>query len=572
LTLNRSLSIVLIVITLGALSPLQGRASTGEKIAWGPYITGTTGTETYISWKTDGETWGVIQYALEPQFSLTGAWDEFVIDPLPSKLHRVELAGLKPSATYRYRVWTLSAAVSPDSFAPDNMEDAQSWLLAHAEVTPEYSFRTLGDGVFSFAVYGDTQEQTPWFTQLERHRLVASSIAREDGLSFVVHLGDFTYDADNLAGWDQFFEAAREMLANHTLYPILGNHENSSPVYFEIFGMPAYYSFQSGSTRFLMLNTTGQADFDAQRSWLQTEFSSGPVQNFVFYHHPSYSSDTRNYGGWESSRSHWEDIFVSRGVDAVFSGHVHAYERYSIKGINYFVVGTGGGVLADLIPETPPGIQNRLEKTLGYVRVNIGRDGTAVEFVKVARISDDNRQILEIYPYRTVYETVSLKPRAAAPAGEFTVSPVSLSLQVDGESGSRFNVYITSSHDSQVHVDTEGLPFSVNPALLQIQGSEQAQKFELEIFGSRSIANGQYEGKLTFLRDVGDNVALGVKVRTTVAQTGRELGFFEGGWADFFGNDILLITAVVLVVTANIGGYLIYRRYRSRISQEKGFL
>jgi acid phosphatase type 7 len=573
LTLRFKIALILlfVVIVRLALFSESGKAST-EVIqpVWGPYITGTTETETVINWKTEGETWGVVQYATDEQFTLHGRYEHFVMDPFSRQLHQVRLTGLESAEEYRYRIWILGSDVKQDSFPKQSATDSENWLRSYATGTHDFSFRTPGRQSFVFVVYGDSQEQDPWFTQMDRHKLVADYIAREEDVSFVVHLGDFTYDADDLAGWDLFFEAGREMLANHTIYPVKGNHENDSPVYYEIFGMPDYYSFRSAEARFFVLDTNSRADFEVQKRWLQDEFRSASNWDFVFYHHPAYSSDARNYGGWELSREHWEDILVEAGVSAVFSGHVHAYERYLVRGLNYFVVGTGGGVLTDLSPDVPAGNQNHLSKTLGYTRVTVDSNEVIVEFLKVALISDDNRQVLEIYPFDTAFEKVILEPSEGPrplrkPEGEFKVSPVSLNINVDSGGSYRFNMRITSSHDAQIHIDTEGLPFEVKPAMLQIQGSEQAQKFELELFGNTTIPNGEYEGKLTFLRDVGDNVALGVKVKTKVSQTGEEASFIGNGE----DNNLFLIMAVVLVAAANIGGYVAYRKYKAQITGEK---
>jgi hypothetical protein len=125
---------------------------------------------------------------------------------------------------------------------------------------------------------------------------------------------------------------------------------------------------------------------------------------------------------------------------------------------------------------------------------------------------------------------------------------------------------MTSSDDAQVFVDTEDLPFEVKPAALQIQRSQQPQTFELELFGNHASPNGEYEGKLTFLREAEDNVALGVKVKTTVSQTGEGSTFLE----EATENDVYLIIAVAFVIAANVGGYVAYRKYKARVTKAKG--
>jgi predicted phosphodiesterase len=571
LRLKTAITLVVVVMVLIGLYPTAGlRANTDDiKPLWGPYITGTAETLTVVNWKTEEPTWGVVQYATEEQYARRGSYTDFVVDPIPRRLHQRRVTGLQPAQLYRYRIWVLDSDVSQDSFPTQTASDTEHWLKNHGASTEDFTFRTLGGQSFSFVVYGDSQEQYPWFTQMERHKLVADYIAREEGISFVVHLGDFTYDADHLDGWDVFFEAGREMLANNTIYPVMGNHEAYSPFYDEVFGMSDYYAFRSGETRFLVLDTNSRADFEAQRRWLQGQLSSPSQWNFVFYHHPAYTSDSRNYGGWELSRRHWEDAFLGAGVSAVFSGHAHAYERYLVRGLNYFVVGTGGGMLADLSPDAPTGNQNRLAKTLGYARVTVDSDAATVDFLKVARVSEDNREVLEVYPFGSVFETVTLElieaqDRLGNPEAVFRVSPPSLRIAVHRDGSSRFHLRMTSSDDAQILVDTEDLPFDVKPATLQIQGSQQPQMFELELFGNLASPNGEYEGRLTFLRDAGDNVALGVKVRTTVLQTGEGSGLPER----ISQNNLYLIIAVVFVIAANIGGYVAYRRYKARITQE----
>jgi predicted phosphodiesterase len=562
--------VLAVLVLVGLWAPARVRASTDVvEPLWGPYITGTTRTDTVLNWKTEDPTWGVVQYARAEQLTLHGSDDNFVVDPVRRQLHHVRLTGLQPAEKYRYRVWIVGSEVSPDALPSQDAGDVADWLHDHALGTREFGFTTLGRQSFTFVVYGDSQEQYPWFTQIDRHKLVADYIAREEGVSFVVHLGDLTYDADYVDGWDLFFEAGREMLANNTIYPVMGNHEKYSSVYDEIFGAPHHYSLQSGPARLLVLDTNDRADFEAQRHWLQDALSSPSKWDFVFFHHPTYTSDSRNYGGWALSREHWEGVLAGAGVTAVFNGHVHAYERYLVQGLNYFVVGTGGGALSDLSPQIPSGSQNRLERTLGYARVTVDIDEVTVDFIKVARVSDDNREVLEVYPFGTVFETVTLKPqeghdRLRDPEADFRVSPVSLNIEVDRGGSAHFDVRIRSSDDGQVQIDTEDLPFEVEPATLPIHGSEQAQTVELKLFGNEAIPNGEYEGKLTVLRDAGDNVALGVKVKTTVSQIGEGSQGLEGRLED----NLYLVIAVVVVVAANIGGYVAYRRYKARLAKE----
>jgi 3',5'-cyclic AMP phosphodiesterase CpdA len=61
-----------------------------------------------------------------------------------------------------------------------------------------------------------------------------------------------------------------------------------------------------------------------------------------YFHHPLYS-DGMTHGSSVDLRIVLEPLFVTYGVNVVFSGHDHIYERITPqKGITYFVSGSGG--------------------------------------------------------------------------------------------------------------------------------------------------------------------------------------------------------------------------------------
>jgi 3',5'-cyclic AMP phosphodiesterase CpdA len=90
-----------------------------------------------------------------------------------------------------------------------------------------------------------------------------------------------------------------------------------------------------------MLDST---DCDAaQLGWLEQRLKSSTAHwKIAVFHHPIYSSGKR-HGSDEDLRRKLEPLFVRYGVNAVFSGHDHFYERTKPQhGIHYFVTGAGG--------------------------------------------------------------------------------------------------------------------------------------------------------------------------------------------------------------------------------------
>ncbi|NMX22284.1 hypothetical protein C5S30_07710, partial [ANME-1 cluster archaeon GoMg4] len=350
---------------------------------WGPYITGTTTDSTTINWKTENATTGAVNYATEEYYTAHGDYDRTIGDTEGKQLHHIAITNLTPGTVYHYQLTN-----EPGS-----------------ESTQDYSFRTFPvTSSFTFIVYGDTREQTPLFTQMERHKLVADRIAEEENILFVIHTGDFVCSGNDLDEWNRFFDAGRAMLANTTIYPVLGNHEDNHTNYYDAFCVPEWYSFDCGNAHFTVLDSNWATL--QQTAWLRNDIESDATWKFVSFHHPIYSSDERHWGGWKNDA--WENLFVNSSVDAVFNGHVHVYERYEENGIQYVVLGCGGAPLYSLAEEKTPGYQNSFEHALGYARITIEGNKATMEVIKVADVSEDNKNVTYIYPPDTIFETVVL--------------------------------------------------------------------------------------------------------------------------------------------------------------------
>ncbi|WP_220682250.1 purple acid phosphatase family protein [Methanofollis formosanus] len=378
-------------------------AAAGDGLLWGPYVTGTDETSAVISWKTPGPSGGAVAYADEAAF-FEGGYTAEATDLEKTPLHHVALTNLTPGTVYHYAV-TTDGVTGPDC-----------------------RFRTFGDGPCTFVVYSDTRGQAPYFTPLERHKLVADRIAEEENLSFVLHCGDFVTYGHDLDEWNQFFASGRQMLANTTIYPAMGNHEGNRSVYYETFGMPEWYSFDCGQVHVAVLDSNDWAKgrLDEETTWLEEDLAgAGERWTFAAFHHPIFSSNERHWGGDRTLRQAWTPLFERYGVDGVFSGHVHAYERYEVNGTAYFVIPCGGEALYSLAEEKMAGYANSLEHTLAYLRVHASAEGVTAEVVPVAQLSGDSREVVSLYPPNSTFETVAMTPqRAGEGAAQTPLSPV----------------------------------------------------------------------------------------------------------------------------------------------------
>ena len=363
--------------------PVQG-------IVWGPYITGTSPFGTIIHVKTVLPANVSVQYATEEQFTRSGSYDHEVTLNGTANLLHIPLTGLAPGTRYHYRV----------------VYDGRATGDCHFLTFPE-------SGSFTFVVYGDSRDQLPVSNENIRHRSVAEMIAREPDVSFVLHTGDIVTDKNNPADWDRFFSAAGEMLANTTLVPVMGNHEQGTELWQEVFGTAPVYSFDCGDAHITVINSNDDVwnTIGCQTAWLASDLTNAKPWRFVALHHPMYSSEEKHFGGWTNLRNEWESTFDSKDVTAVFQGHVHAYERDIAGGIFYITEARGGSPFYALNATKITGYQNSRENSLGYTRVQVNPAmGTATaDVINVADFSTEDNSLLVIHPAGTVFETFELK-------------------------------------------------------------------------------------------------------------------------------------------------------------------
>lgn len=160
---------------------------------------------------------------------------------------------------------------------------------------------------------------------------------------FVIMTGDNIYGTDNARNFRKHFEEPYAALlgAGVKFYASLGNHDDPNQRLYKPFNMNGqrFYSFKpKDGVRFFALDTN-YIDA-AQLTWLEEELmASGSDWKIAFFHHPLYSSG-ETHGSADLQREQLEPIFLKHGVNVVFAGHEHFYERLKPqKGVAYFTIG-----------------------------------------------------------------------------------------------------------------------------------------------------------------------------------------------------------------------------------------
>jgi hypothetical protein len=275
-------------------------------------------------------------------------------------LYHVPLAGLTPNTVYFYTVGDATSGVSPVAN-----------FTSHPGVGPAV---TNPDGSpFTIAVIGDLG-QTDNSASTVAHVLAGAS-------NMVMHVGDLSY-ADSLeTRWDSWGVLLSPLSSTLPYMTQVGNHEDEVSggfvAYAARFAMPppaadiknVWYSHDVASVHWLTMSnyhdfTKGSAQYNFIQADLAAVDRTKTPFVFVNTHAPWYNTNTAHQGDGEAQRIVLEALFYTAGVDAVFAGHVHAYERNhraynnkrDAKGPVYITIGDGGnreGLASKWIPQTP---------------------------------------------------------------------------------------------------------------------------------------------------------------------------------------------------------------------------
>ncbi|MGH9844898.1 MAG: metallophosphoesterase [Blastocatellia bacterium] len=242
----------------------------------------------------------------------------------------------------------------------------------------------------TFAVMGDTGSGD------EAQQAVAGQMVRQRAktpFDFVIMLGDNIYEKGEEKDIKPRFEDPYKDLlaAGVKFYAVLGNHDIIRGLEFQT----NYKNFNMGGRRFYNFDKgNGMIEFFAldsnnldqeQLRWLEESLKASKARwKIAFCHHSIYSS-ARMHRAYVKLRAALEPLYVKYGVNAVFAGHSHCYERVKPqKGVQYFTAGSSGEIKRGTLDRESPLM------AFGNDRINIFLTVQATENeMKVEAIGSD---------------------------------------------------------------------------------------------------------------------------------------------------------------------------------------
>jgi 3',5'-cyclic AMP phosphodiesterase CpdA len=232
----------------------------------------------------------------------------------------------------------------------------------------------MREGSVRFLAIGDTGRGSREQYELGR---VMMDYQKAFPYEFVIMTGDNIYGKERAEDMKKKFEDVyRPILgAGVKFYASLGNHDESNQRFYELFNMNGeeYYRFKKGNVAFYALNSNYMDK--RQIGWMENQFAKDTTKwKIAFFHHPPYSSGGR-HGSSEDIRAIVEPIFIRHGVDVVFTGHEHFYERIKPqKGIYYFITGAGGKIRRGDVKDRSPLTEKAFDTDLSFMLVEIFDD------------------------------------------------------------------------------------------------------------------------------------------------------------------------------------------------------
>ncbi len=242
------------------------------------------------------------------------------------------------------------------------------------------------EGGVRFVVIGDTgtgsNQQLELAKVMQRYRQAFP-------FEFVLMVGDNMYGSEKANDYKMKFENVYKPLLDQKVkfYAALGNHDESNQRFYEFFNMEGqeYYRFKKGSSSFYALNSNYMDK--KQVDWLNEKLAADTATwKIAFFHHPPYSSGAA-HGSDAKLRQVVEPIFLKYGIDVVFTGHEHFYERIKPQqGIYYFISGSGGKLRKGDVKKGSPLTDKAFDRDMSFMLLEI--DDNQMYYQVVSRTGD----------------------------------------------------------------------------------------------------------------------------------------------------------------------------------------
>jgi hypothetical protein len=334
-----------------------------------------------------------------------------------------------------------------------NKETWATWKHLYLPIV--YQLYILGSGLVggvNYLIwnpdYGDTEA-----------RMVRDGIyehGQNESIDFIVNTGDIANDGRRPNDWKHFLDQNKvdvPLVIDYPYLPVPGNHDMAvdtvygAPNYAAVFSYPLFYVFECPDADLFIVESdflvdyTDDVDNDRQDELYREWFISGDPANpawlerklaaskkmfkIVFMHHPPIAF-SEHHDNWErpeygntlvEKRSEPIELFARQGVQMVFSGHQHNYERSSLPyahgdgreaSIQFIITGGGGSpqralpkqetidkYMASYAAAGLDVVRHVQEKIYHYCVVDVQPDSVSVRVIQTSKSEETDGRIVD---------------------------------------------------------------------------------------------------------------------------------------------------------------------------------
>ncbi len=244
------------------------------------------------------------------------------------------------------------------------------WKLDNSSEIHSFGWFTEGIDSLRIAVSSDSHIGADNNNEEAFIQILTQITSSDPAYDLFFHLGDAVEMGNSDEQYTRYISLSAPFSTVIPTVQLMGNHDGwfGGMHYWKQFfypdtlpktsGSQLYHRYDLGDSVHILtpnLEWGTETYTETQRTWLEGQLAEiNPDDLIIIMNHSFYFASSTEYDGipWYDHQEMIEkfhDLYVSSGVDMVFSGHDHQMEHIAQDGIDYVIIGAMGGP-----PDKPP--------------------------------------------------------------------------------------------------------------------------------------------------------------------------------------------------------------------------